>query len=396
MRVLLPIPKKQWRTPSQAQQKNSLGHENQTRFRIRALTHDGASRWVGWFDDRDDADAFLWAVASGSLPYERELWDLPVETWMPGYGYGNVGWRPDLGDGLLYDFVTVVFVVSGSSWSVPSDCSGVSGQSGEFIDTIGAGGSGGARRAGSPPVSGGGGGACSRVTSGVSLTPNGSVTISIASSVAGITQSVSGATAGNVGPDTWFNGANLAASSVGAKGGGAGVAPGSIVSSQALGGAAASGIGSTKNSGGNSGATGAFTGAASGAGGAAGPNGAGVAGTDNVGGSSGTAGGAGNNNTSGGGAGSAGIQGGGAQTSSPGGAGTTYDATHGPGGGSGGASTISTGIATSGAGGVYGAGSGGANGVTGGVSGSAGPGLIVVSYAPATKKYIPNLAMLGW
>lgn len=390
-KILLPIPDADWRSPSQSQPKNMFGHENQTRFRVRALTHDGMVRWVGWYDDRDDFDAVLWAIANNTLRFQREIWDLTNETWMPGYGYSNVGWRPDFAD-LIYDFVTTVFITSGTSTVIPADCFTV-GTGSEFLDCIGAGGSGGAFRGGASRASGAGGGAWARAQS-ITLTPNSTVTIQVGAGGPSVNSSGT-ATNGNSGTDTWFNGASFAASVCGAKAGILGPAAGANTTGGA-GGAEAScrggSGGSTTNPGtsfarsGGKGADCSNSGTGGGGGGTGGPSGNGVAGTNNATLNSGSGGGAGDNGS--GGAGSAGGTGGG---SSNGGAGTEYDSSHGSGGGSGGCFVSSGG--TSGAGGVYGAGSGGSSGNVSGTSTSSkgGDGLIVLRYTPFTP-----LAGLIW
>lgn len=389
-KFLLHVPESDWRTPSLAQPKNMFGHENQTRFRIRALTHDGVTRWVGWFDDLHDVDVFLDAIANDTLRYDRALWDLPAETWMPQYGWGNVGWRPDLDEGLLYDFVTVSFITSGTSWSVPGNCNGIAARSGEFIDTIGAGGSGG--RAFGGNANGGCGGAWSRLTT-LALTPGGSVSVGVGTGGAA-NSATSGNLAGSVGGDTWFNNAVFASASVGAKGGGGGsVGSGFTNATAVFGGSAASRPNSGSTSGNSGGGvavqTGVFaTNRASGAGAAAGPSGNGNAGTTVTGSSGeGTAGGSGNNGS--GGAGGFGVSNTAGGTGGTGGSGTEYDATHGTGGGGGGAGThTNIGNSTGGTPGSYGAGSGGTGNTGGGGTATirqGGAGLIVVSFVPVTS-----------
>lgn len=383
-KFLPPLPVEQWRTPSRAQPKDQLGHDAlTTRFRVRALTHDGLPRWVAWFDDREDFDAFLDAIAWDTLKQQRELWDLPNETWMPGYGWGNVGWRPDLGEGLLYDFATVQFIGSGTSYSVPADCKGVQSGSGEFIDAMGAGGSGAAvSQVSTGKASGAGGGAWSRVTN-TPLTPNGSVTIQIGAGGAALNPGANVQSSGNAGTDTWFNGANLAASVVGAKGGGGGVSGGTA----AAGGAAASGTGATKRSGGASGAvTNTFGFASSGGGGAAGISADGNASAANSTQSSATAGGAGDGGSGGAGGSAGGATGGG------GGTGTEYDGSHGSGGGGGGGFQAAAGAAAGGASGQYGGASGGAAcpQSTGATTPAGFQGLIVVSYIPRFSAIVPR------
>lgn len=380
-KILLPIPRREW-SPSIGQRKDVFGNENQTRFRVRALLDDGHPAWVGWFDDRDDFDAFLWAIATGSLPHDRYVQQLPIPCW------------PGLDPGLRYDFVTVSFITTTGSWPVPVDCIGVSGLSGEFIDTIGGGGSGGVSFGGIG-ASGAGGGGWSRVTSGVSLTPGGSATAQIGSGAASVSTSSFGSFNGNAGGDTWFNGASLAASSVGAKGGGGGSAISSVGAvAGGAGGAAASGVGATKRSGGRGGnVISGSSAVATGAGGAAGTNANGNQGVDDGGTpNTGTAGGSGD-----GGSGGAGSAGNGAGSTSVGGNGAEYDSTHGSGGGSGGANNFSSPV-TTGNGGGYGGGSGGirSGGGTGTCTTGVGyQGLAVVSYNPVAKSF-PNLPMMGF
>lgn len=369
LKALPPLRWNHWRTPSQAQPKNSLGHENQTRFRLRAMTHDGVVRWVGWWDDRDEMDAFLWAMAEGTLRYQRELWDTPAETWMPQYGWGNVGWRPDFGEGLVYDFATVVFIVSGTTATVPSDSNGLSSGSGEFLDGIGAGGSGAFNTGFGGSASGGTGGAWSRITT-ISLSAG--ATVNVQAGAGGAAKS--GATAnGNNGTDTWYNksAASAPASTTDgilAKAGSAGLTTGAAVS----GGQAASGVGSSKNNGGGSGSA---SSGGSGGGGAA--SSAGAGGTSSNASSNGTQGGSSGSGL----AGSAGFSSGGSGTTGAGGSGTEYDASHGAGSGSGG--TFGTGN-SSGVGGRYGAGSGGVGNFANGATGKGGDGLLVYSYNPVT------------
>ena len=67
MLFLPEIPDWQWRTSSQAQPKDEFGNENKTRFHISARLNDGHLVWRGWFDDRYEADAFLYAIATDTL-----------------------------------------------------------------------------------------------------------------------------------------------------------------------------------------------------------------------------------------------------------------------------------------------------------------------------------------
>jgi hypothetical protein len=311
--------------------------------------------------------------------------------------------------------MTQIFIVSGTSWTVPGDWS-----NSNTIETIGGGG-GGATANSVGSGTGGGGGGYSKISNLPGL--SGSITLSVGS----------GGSPGVAGGDTWFNGASIGASSVGAKGGGSGgIGPGTF----GLGGASA-GIGTTKYTGGNGGDYSAGGWQGSGGGGAAGPNGAGGAGAGGdggndsaggggggggSGGTAGTAGGAnfggnGGNNFSGSGggsgattpgtAGTAGTNGGGGGggdgagasgatggSGGHGGNGIEWDSPHGSGGGGGGGG-CGKGTNSSGAGGAGGAyGGGGGGGSADAVSGSIGPGgpgnqgLIVVSYTPATSATI--------
>lgn len=377
-RLLQPVPQSEWREPSLAQPKDQFGNQNRTWFRLSARLNDGALRWRGWFDSREDADAFLWAIATGRLVHEPALWRLPTPAW-----------HPDLGRDLAYELATTSLLTttsaSNQTYNVPSDYRAA----GSAIDVIASGGSGAVRRnlnsgSGTVAATGGSGGGWSQKVN-LSLTPGGTATYRL--SVGGAT--VSGAalgtsTDGNNGADAWFNGTTLAGSSVGAKGGLGGKAAAATTAAGVAGGASASGIGSSKNSGGASGST--TTGrntASSGGGGAGGSGGAGVTSGDVTGGGVRFTDG-GDGGAPSGGTGSAGLA-----NSSPtaaGGTGTAYDSTHGSGGGSGGiVADESSSIRTSGDGG-YGAGSGGACGrnTTGNVgaitSGDGGQALIFISY----------------
>ena len=95
---------------------------------------------------------------------------------------------------------TVIFLTSGSTWTVPSDWN----SSNNTIEVIGGGGGG----SNTGNQVGGGGGGYSKATN-VSLTPGGSVNIGIG---IGGAQNTSG---GN----TWFNGTNASNASVSASGG---------------------------------------------------------------------------------------------------------------------------------------------------------------------------------
>ncbi len=159
--------------------------------------------------------------------------------------------------------VNVVFLTDTGallSWTAPDSWNDADNS----VHAIGGGAGGGSTSAGG---GGGGGGAYSR-TDNIALTPGASVSYRVG---AGGGPEIAGG-------DTWFNGATLGASSVGAKGGTAG-----IDRFAGAGGQAASGVGTFKQSGG-AGGVGAVAGGddpgsgGGGGGGAAGPNGDGAAG----------------------------------------------------------------------------------------------------------------------
>lgn len=360
-KILLPVHDYEWRAPSQAQPKDCFGRENHTRFRVRARLNDGYVKWCGWFDDRADFDAFLWAIATGSLQYERELWRLP-SPW----------WDPEFGEDVTYEFVTQVFLSTASSspYTSPSDWNNASNS----IETLGAGASGGANRAsvGTGLASGGGGGAWNKILT-FSFASPGTTTAVFTVGVGGTTvqkTGTDGSTTGNAGGDTFFNGATLGASSVGSKGGGAGQAGTAVTVNGGTGGVGASGVGTSSNDGGRGGNLSGTVNSRckTGGAGAAGSTGAGNQGVDL---SSGT------NVTSDGGSGDAGSGGSaGVASTSAGGNGTEWDGTHGSGGGGGAAS------GTAFAGGNYGGGGGGAVSTSTANSGAGIGGQIYLQYTP--------------
>lgn len=387
-RFLMPVYDHDWRVPSQAQPKDMFGNENRTRFRIRAKTHDGVVLWTGWFDDRADCDAFLWAIAIGQLQTERPLWDLPTPMW------------PGLDPGLVYEFATVTYYTSGTTatYTSPVDWN----NSDNSIECIGGGGSGAAGGgATNRALSGAGAGAYSKITNFSFATP-GTTTASytVGASVAGVNNNGgSNSASGTDGNPTFFNSTTnpgngtdntKCSAAAGAKGihqqVSTGVAGGA-------GGATTASWGQTKYAGGNGGAiaSGSMATTAAGGGGAAGPNGAGAAGAT-----------AAINSASNGGQGGngSGGSGGSGTTTSPGGAGgngTEFDSTHGSGGG-GGSCRVTTNNPVGGAGGNYGAGGGACGSTTGSniTSGAGASGLLVITYTPATAvNGFGNMPMLG-
>lgn len=278
-------------------------------------------------------------------------------------------------------------------------------QAGSTIETIASGAGGG----NSTGTGAGAGGAAYNKASAVALTPSASATFFC--NVGGVGTNTNGTT----GSDCWYNGATLAASSCGSKGG-----VGSSTTTGGAGGAFASGI--PAGSGANGGAGGNIVQSAVPGGGAAGgPNGTGGTGgsatTGNVGGgggggtgnhtgsaNSGTTGGNGGDGFGGtghgiggavsnnGGAGSVGGGGGGGgenNTGGTGGAGTDWDSSHGAGGGSGGGGTFSAGGQLAG---NYGG--GGVSAVSSGNGGGGGQGIIVLTWTPGGACF-PSRTMLG-
>src|SRR5207248_1504698 len=117
MHLLPAVPQSQWRESSQARCKDQFGNQNCTRFRVSARLDDGAIRWRGWFDSRDEADVFLEAlvrfVTLGEV-VPNPIRQLPT-PW----------WDPDIGPWVTYDFATVTFLTSPTqtllSFPSPSD-----------------------------------------------------------------------------------------------------------------------------------------------------------------------------------------------------------------------------------------------------------------------------------
>jgi hypothetical protein len=285
----------------------------------------------------------------------------------------------------------VIFLTSGSTWTVPSDWN----SSNNKIEVIGGGGGGGGHPGGGGGYSdggGGGGGAYSIVTN-TTLTPNSTVNINVGG----------GGASRSAGDDTYLcnstsNCADITGSAVkvGAKGGGAG---------QTINGSAAGGAGGNTGSVGtvSAGGTGGNGGIAGGGGGGAGgvygagatggtPSSYGGAGGGGAGGgttgnnSSGYGGGTGGNNHSGVGGSDGGGGGGssyGSNNAGTGGAGIEWDSSHGSGGGGGGGSENDPGGDAGGAGGLYGGGGGGTGQEGNQVPSVGAQGIIVVTYMPS-------------
>lgn len=368
-KILRPVPKKEWRAPSAAQPKDRFGNESQVRFRVRAKLDDGHIVWRGWFDDREDFDAFLFAIASGNLHQQPALWHLPTPMW-----------SPELDPHLTYDFATVTFLVSptgsNQTFTSPSDWN----NSNNIIELIAGGGSGAFAQL-SRHGTGGGGGEYGKTTNFTFATP-GTTTATYQIGAGGAAQASSG-TNGNNGGDTWFNGTTQAGATLGAIHGNAGVVANG---SQTGGSGGTGGVGTTHNAGGRGGNLTAAAGnpGGSGGGGAGGGTGAGNQGVDS----------AATSGSTNGGSGDAGS--GGAAGTSPGGTagnGTEWDASHGSGGGGGGNQTGGTG--SGGPGGNYGGGGGGTSSTGAPTSGAGIQGIVVITYTPAASVFWPNAAMMG-
>lgn len=316
-------------------------------YMVRGRLHDGYIKWRGRFEDREDADAFLYAVVTGNLIHEPELWKLPVPEW-----------NPDLGTDLVYECITYNIITTGTTWTVPVDWTNGS----NAIEGIGAG--GGSSNAGGAGmgVSGAGGAYAKEVNQ--TYTASNSITVQV-----GIVTNSTTVT------DTFVKNNSNSANVM--------LADGAALSTA---GTAANSTGSTKYSGGAGGsnvASALYGGA--GGGGAAGPGGAGgngSAGSTSAGGAGGTGGGGS------GGSGGAGSTTNGSKGSN-GSAGTEWSSA-GSGGGGGGGLGFPASCATAG---NYG---GGGGGNAGGGTGTEGTkGVIVISYAIASNTYLGNIPNMG-
>lgn len=352
-KALLPMRRRDWQAPSRAQPRDQFGRQDRKGSTLRAVLDDGHVRWAGRFEDREDADAFLWAMATGTLLRERELWDLPTPAW-----------HPDVGVDLVYQFYSFSIITSSAGsnqdWPVPIDWNNLD----NFVDCI-AGGSGGAR-AGSTSGSRGGpgaGGAWARRYN-IVLTRGGVAELQVGYAGNAVTAGTAPA-----GGDSWFNAATFAEASCGAKGPprGGQVNNGGNVGSPGTGGPAASCIGDAANDGGD-GATASSSTSSAGAGAAAGPDAAGGNGAA----------------TGAGGQGNGGLNGGGSSGS---GSGSTYEGTAGPGGGANGVGSQNNGNS----GGAYGAGGSGARSTGNNRDGGPGAqGMIYARYTPAMSLPLRN------
>jgi IPT/TIG domain len=333
----------------------------------QAYRADHSMLWRGFFEDREDADAFMWALATGDIRYDRYLRQLPT------YDHEfDLGMLDD--PSISYNMVSMIGIgPSSGNWGVPGDCNGISGKPGEYIDCIAAGGAGGVGAGPLAKCTGGGGGGFARIYS-VNLQPGGAYPYGVGSGGASVnfTGNVQYGSSinGNAGGHTYFWHGGLVYSQGG--GGGLGNNGGANLPGGTAGGVFA---GVTNYAGGAGGDT-TGTYAATGGGGAAGPNGGGSPGQGGT--STGVkAGGNGNGNQIGQNAhgnwyGPWGPAGGGQGVSSPGSNATGAGPYH------------------------YGGGGGGAMGGYAGyvmsmTSGPGGGGLLVISYQPFTPVSVSSI-----
>lgn len=396
-RVLHRKPLHEWREPSQ---RIFPGIQNRTWFSLVARTSDGVRFWRGWFEDWEDADAFLWALTlhqQTGVPIPRDIRRLPTlpsyphtfleHAWRPARYYGE--WREEWSDlPLVYEKLAVTSFItsptgSNQTWTSPSDWNNAT----NTIEGIGAGGSGGAVRGGAVRgAGGGGGGAYAKIVNFTVATPGTTTaTTRVGTGGAAVQQTgTNGNLNGNSGGGSWFN--NTAQPTAGTGNTELGATPGLFgegVSGGATGGpggVATSSAGSTRFSGGQGGNS---LGSGTSAGGGAGAGGTTANGTDGVdctaqGGEDGGAGGATNGGAGGQGTDTTGTPG----VPTAGGTGTVWDASHGAGGGGGGARNGGAGNSDGGAGGLYGGGGGGSCGSGTITSGAGAQGILVVIYTP--------------
>ena len=359
----MPVNRQEWMPPSLWQPKNIFGHAPVEIFwRVRARISDGFVVWTGIFRDRDDVDAFLWAIASGTIKRDRQLWKLCAPEWHPG-----------LGDNVVYDFATVTLLTttgSNQTYSKPSDWN----NSNNTVEVIGGGGSGGSSSGSTLCSNGGGGGGYGR---SANLSIAASTTYNVGATAAGVSSTSGSATNGNAGNSSWWNSTTFAGSTPNASGGGAGKAATNAAGVTAASGGTGTGTAATATGGGSlTQASGPFSNRSSGGGGAAGKYGSGVSSTGNDGGN-----------------GDASFGGNGGAAYAAGSTGVEYGIA-----GSGGGGGNSDNATTAGAGGNYGGGGGSAGrGPFTGNSGAGAQGLIVVTYGPVGQKSLANanIPMLG-
>lgn len=367
-RFLMPQRRIDWALSSRAIPKDGVGNDTTfVQFIIRARAHDGHVVWKGVFRDRDDFDAVLFAIATGSIKYERDLWRLP-NPWFPG-----------LPDGLVYEFASNVFLTTLglNTGTVPNDWN----SSDNTVHCIGGGPSSPTSR-GEYTISGSGG-AGYAASSNFALNAGQSFVYAVG---AGNTNpgGFGGFYAGRLGGSTWFNAYTYDDAALGATTGGLGGGTSGAVF--VAGGTGGSGKGDVVNDGGKGGdVTTGPNRCASGGGGAGGPNGPGGDAPTN----SGVA-----NTYTKGGDGDAGYGGLGVQGTA-GGAGTEWSSSPAYGSGAGGSGLNNNGATVGG--GLYGAAGGGTSYITGTAIGGPGvQGMIFIEYTPRASGPWHNISMMGF
>lgn len=215
-KYLMPVKRSEWyrsQKPEYTQDKMA-----EIIFSIKARLNDGKVVWRGEFFDRDDFDAFLYAIANETLQYEKDLWNLPIPNW-----------SPYIGENLSYEMTTTIFLPATSgtlntniSYVFPNDWS-VRNE----IHCIGAGGGGGCSfvnisgYTGTRLAQGGQGGSYGLLSNATQFAPGSTTTYRIGRRGEGGFDTNSGTTAavgGNAG-DTYFGGTSYSLAPVGCGGG---------------------------------------------------------------------------------------------------------------------------------------------------------------------------------
>jgi len=379
-KYLTPLHYKQWRPPIWWEGRET-GNVLGVYFIVQAFRSNGEMVWKGWFEDREDADEFMYSVVTANIRQDRYIQRLPQK--MP-WSEGGIDPTWLYEEGIFYNLVSLGAIgPSTANWTVPGDCYGFRSRAGEFCDVIGPGGGGGAGCSGAS-AAGGGGGGWARIYS-YAMSPGQAYTYVISAGAAGADvdayNGTSGVGAGAAG--TWF----ISSGVLYCTGGGGGNYANGQTTGGAGGGGVAGAIGYTGGRGGTS-ANYPYSGGGGGGGGC-GPNGNGSQGGDGGGAQyAQTAGGNGNGNQIGGGGagGAAGANG-------------NWYGPWGPGGGGGGARPLSStvnGRMYGGPGGHYGGGGGGVAGPGGNagsraIGGAGGGGLLVYAYEPTATIVVSSV-----
>jgi IPT/TIG domain len=395
--MLLPMHRRDWRNFGCDFTQTAIHFQT---WVVQGFRSDHTMVWAGHFEDRDDADEFLFAIYANKLRQDRYLQRLPIycRTFHPSnfdrqrdpnrhpFDHRQApiilpdGFDPELLEdhSIMYNVVSNIGIgPSSGAWGAPGDCWGVNGRAGEFIDAIAPGGGGASGTPGTNLTGGSGGGFATRVD--MAMTPGGQYGYGVGSGGVGVYTVGNVSNGGNGSAHTWFwQQVNPGLRALIGYGGNR-AEIGYSLAGPAGGGADAGNWGRTGGRGGNFNSAAQRGSIQTGAGGSAGPNGDGSAGGDNAGVAGGGAGGNGNGNQIGG----TGHNGGSAA------AGNWYGP-WGPAGGAG--STLGGNGIVGGNGGNYGGGGGSAmnNGSStwAQTSGYGGAGLLVIRYEP---QYAPTI-----